>query len=64
MIKENNPIASAKPAPINATLCNLSSRLGFLEIPCIKDAKILPTPIEAPIMPIAINPAPIYFKEV
>jgi hypothetical protein len=61
-MKAKRPIASAKPAPINALFVNSGSTEGFLDIALISAANMLPTPIAAPNMPIALSPIPIYFS--
>lgn len=58
-----SPIASAKPAPINAIRCTLSSIDGFLAIELIAELNILPIARAAPTKPNTIKPIAMYFSE-
>jgi len=61
IIKENNPVASAKANPKIAKLNNCPLIWGFLAVEAINDEKIKPIPAPAPIKPEQAKPAPIYF---
>lgn len=61
IINENNPVASAKANPRIAKLNNWPLIWGFLAVEEIKEEKIKPIPIPAPIKPEQAKPAPIYF---
>ena len=60
IIKENNPVASAKAKPNIAYENNCDLICGFLAVEAIKEEKIKPIPAPAPIKPEQANPAPIY----
>lgn len=59
---ENNPIASAKPAPMKADRSIKGPAEGFLAVAFNKAEKMFPTPIAAPSIPMAHNPTPMYFN--
>ena len=61
IIKENNPVASAKANPKIAYPNNCPLTCGFLAVDAIKAEKIKPIPAPAPINPEQANPAPMYF---
>ena len=54
-------MASAKAKPKIAKVNNWPLTWGFLAVEAIKEEKINPIPIPAPISPEQANPAPIYF---
>ncbi len=60
IIRANRAIASVNANPKIANLNKSSFRLGFLEVPRIKDPKINPIPIPAPASPKVDRPAPIF----
>ena len=60
--RENSAIASVNAKPKIAVLKSSSFKEGFLAIPEIKEPKIIPIPIPAPIKPKVASPAPINFK--
>ena len=61
IIKENNPVASAKANPKIAYPNNCPLICGFLAVEAIKAEKIKPIPAPAPINPEQAKPAPMYF---
>lgn len=61
IISENNPSASVKANPKIAYENKSDLIEGFLDVPLIKAAKTIPTPIPAPANPIVVSPAPIIF---
>jgi hypothetical protein len=61
IISENKPVASAKANPKIAKVNNWFRTCGFRAVDAIKEEKINPIPIPAPINPEQANPAPIYF---
>jgi len=60
IIRANRAIASVRANPKIANLNKSSFRLGFLEVPKIRDPKINPIPIPAPASPKVYSPAPIF----
>jgi hypothetical protein len=60
IIRANRAIASVSANPKIANLNKSSFRLGFLEVPKIRDPKINPIPIPAPASPKVDSPAPIF----
>ena len=61
IIKENNPVASAKANPKIAYPNNCPLICGFLAVDAINAEKINPIPAPAPINPEQAKPAPMYF---
>ena len=61
IIKENNPVASAKANPKIAYPNNCPLICGFLAVEAIKAEKIKLIPAPAPINPEQAKPAPMYF---
>ena len=56
-----SPVASAKANPKIANVNNCALTWGLRAVDAIKEEKISPIPIPAPIKPEQANPAPIYF---
>lgn len=61
IIKANNAIASANEKANIANENNSPFNEGFLDVPFINAANIIPAPIAPPPNPILANPAPISF---
>jgi hypothetical protein len=61
IISAKSPVASARANPKIAYEKSCPRRAGFRAVEAIRDEKILPIPIPAPVSPIAANPAPMYF---
>jgi hypothetical protein len=64
IIRANRPVASARANPRIAYENSCPRRAGFRAVELIRDEKIEPIPIPAPVRPIAANPAPIAFAAV
>ena len=60
-IRANSPVASARANPRIAYVNSCPRRAGFRAVEEIRDEKIEPIPIPAPVSPIAASPAPMYF---
>ena len=60
-IRANSPVASARANPRIAYVNSCPRSAGFRAVDEIRDEKIDPIPIPAPVSPIAARPAPTYF---
>jgi hypothetical protein len=60
-ISANSPVASARANPRIAYVNSCPRSAGFRAVDEIRDEKIDPIPIPAPVRPIAARPAPMYF---